>query len=159
MRILVTYFSHTGNTANLAHQIALRLGAEQEPILERHHRSGVSGLIGGAVGAALGAAGRVSLPTLDPAEFDLVVVGTPVWSFGPAPAVSAYIDAQRAKFTRVAWFCTLGHVGARATFARMTRRAGQEPAASVAVTEKELAQDAFGDKLAAFTTALDTAAR
>lgn len=159
MRILVTYFSYTGNTAKLAHQIALRLGAEEEPILERNKTKGVSGLISGALGAALGTASRLASAAHDPADFDLVVIGTPVWSFGPAPAVNGYLDAHAKNCARVAWFCTLGHAGDSATFARMTRRSGKDPVACVSVTEKELGGDAMGTKLDRFTNALNAATR
>ncbi len=159
MRILVTYFSHTGNTAKLAHQIALRLGAKEEPILEHDKTKGVAGILKGALGAALGTTRRLASAEHDPADFDLVVIGTPVWSFGPAPAVNAYLDAHDRGCTRVAWFCTLGHAGDSATFARMTRRGGKEPVACVSVTEKQLGTDAMDTRLEAFTTALNAAMR
>lgn len=159
MRILVTYYSHSGNTAKLAHQIALRLGAEEEPILERNKTKGVRDIISGALGAALGTTSRLASAENDPADFDLVLVGTPVWSFGPAPAVNAYLDAHAKGYARVAWFCTLGHAGDSATFARMTRRSGKQPVACVSVTENELGTDAMDTKLDGFTTALNAATR
>ncbi len=43
MNTLVTHFSHAGHTAALAHQIAMRLGATEGPIVELAGRSGAWG--------------------------------------------------------------------------------------------------------------------
>src|SRR6056297_2143757 len=106
MATLVTYFSHTGHTAALAHQIAMRLGATEDPILERGGRSGTWGTVTGAIGAALGLGSRIAAPGQDPAGFDLVVIGTPVWVASAAPAVNRWIDDHRRAIDKVAVFCT-----------------------------------------------------
>lgn len=87
MNILVTYFSHTGNTADLAHQIAMRSGADEEPILEYDQRTGITGTVTGAIGALMGRPSSVTKPEKEPASYDLVLIGTPVWAAAAPPAI------------------------------------------------------------------------
>jgi len=150
MSTLVTYFSQTGRTAALAHQIAMRLGATEEPILELHDRSGAMGSVSGALGAAVRAGSDIGTPHHEPAGFDMVVIGTPVWAAGAAPAVNRYIDTHRESIDRVAFFCTEGAVGDGLAFRQMERRLGKAPLARLAVTDAELQEGAIDAELARF---------
>lgn len=100
--------------------------------------------------AALGRSSRIATPERIPDGFDLVVIGTPVWSGGAAPAVNRYIDKHRGTIGKAAFFCTEGGAGDGAAFARMERRLGKAPIARLALTEKELNDGAVDDKLAGF---------
>lgn len=150
MNTLVTYFSHGGHTAALAHQIAMRLGATEEPILELGERSGAMGDLRGALGAALRQGSDIATPRHDPAGFDMVVIGTPVWTVGAAPAVNRYIDTHRDAIDRVAFFCTEGAVGDGLAFRQMEHRLGKPPIARLAVTDAEFNDGSINDKLADF---------
>ena len=157
MSTLVTCFSHTGHTAALAHQIAMRLGATEDPILERGGRSGIWGIVTGALAAALGLGSRIAAPERHPAGFDLVVIGTPVWSLGAAPAVNRYIDQHRRAIGKVAFFCTEDGAGGRGALARMERRLGKVPVARLVVTEADLSTRAIDKDLGRFVAEIGAA--
>ena len=108
MTTLVTYYSLTGHTATVADAIAARLDAETDPIVEKTARRGLPSIAAGAMNALLGRSSPIAAPTRDPSEFDLVILGTPVWAAAQAPAVNAYIDRHRAALDRVAFFSTQG---------------------------------------------------
>jgi flavodoxin len=154
MTYLVTYFSRTGNTAALAHQIAMRLGVAEEPILEHGRGDGIWGSLTGAVGAALGRASPVGTPQNDPAGFDLVLIGTPVWAAAVPPAVNGWIDAHRDKCKQVAFFATSGGVGFDRTFSRMRKRIGKAPVAHLAVNADRLNSDETEEALDHFISNL-----
>jgi len=158
MTTLVAYYSLTGHTATVADAIAAHLGAETDAIVEQRARSGLLGAAAGAVSALLGRASAINVPARDPAEFDLVILGTPVWAAAQAPAVNAYIDTHRAALDRVAFFCTQGKAGAAATLARMERRLGQPPLATIEVNEGEIGGETLDNKIEAFLSDLRNAA-
>lgn len=157
MKTLVTYYSHSGHTAALAHQIAMRLGADEEAILERDKRNGMLGLVAGGLGAALGASSGIAKTEHDPADYDLVVLGTPVWTSRAAPAVNAYIDAHRDSMARVAFFCTEGGRGDARAFSRMASRLGRAPVACLAITEDALSSPDTKVRLDRFQTEVSRA--
>jgi len=130
------------------------LGAKAEPIVERSARAGLIGSAVGAVNALLGRKSAIAAPLRDPSEFDLVILGTPVWAGAPAPAVNAYIDRHRDGLDRVAFLCTQGKVGAGGALSRMERRLGHPPLATLVVNEDEIGDSALDEKIEAFLSDL-----
>lgn len=156
MTTLVVYFSQGGHTAAVATAIADRLGATTAVIEEQHARSGALGIMGGAAAALIGRPGTIKATGHDPAGFDLVILGTPVWVGAPAPAVTAYIDRHRHALDRVAFFCTEARSGGAQALARMQRRLGHPPLATLEVAEDALDEAALGQKLDGFLSGLET---
>ncbi len=154
MTTLVASYSLTGHTATVANSIADRLEAKAEPIVEQSARGGLLGIAAGAVSALLGRKSAIAAPLRDPSEFDLVILGTPVWAGAPAPAVNAYIDRHRDALDRVAFLCTQGKVGAAVALTRMERRLGHPPLATLVVNEDEIGDSALDDKIEAFLSDL-----
>ena len=150
MNILVTYFSHTGNTAGVAHQIAMRSGADEEPVLKYDQRTGIMGKVTGAIGALMGRPSSVTEPEKEPTFYDLVLIGTPVWAAAAPPAINAWIDAHREGCKRVAFFATSGGFGENLTFSRMEKRLGKAPIARLAVAEQHLGNADIDEKIDSF---------
>lgn len=158
MATLVTYYSLTGHTATVADAIVEHLGAEADPIVAQSARSGLLGTATGAMNALLGRKSAIAEPAHDPSEFDLVILGTPVWAGAPAPAVNAYIDRHRDALDHVAFFCTQGKFGAAGTLARMERRLGHPPLATIEVNEDEIGGSTLDERIEAFLSDLRDAA-
>lgn len=156
MTTLVVYYSLNHHTATVGDTIADRLGATTSVIEEPRARTGAIGLANGAVGALLGRPGTIKATECDPAAFDLVILGTPVWVGAPPPAVNAYIDAHRTALGRVAFFCTQARSGGAQAFARMERRLGHPPLATLELAEDELGQHELDEKIARFLSDLDS---
>ncbi|MFO7757006.1 MAG: hypothetical protein R6V26_00790 [Roseovarius sp.] len=154
MTALVVHYSHNQHTATVAEIIANRLDATTAVIEETRARDGALGLATGAVMALLGRPSAIKPVGPDPAGFDLVILGTPVWVGAPAPAVNAYIDAHRDALKRVAFFCTEAKSGAAQAFARMERRIGHPPLATLELAEDEIEGPAREEKLEQFLSDL-----
>ena len=88
----------------------------------------------------------------NPAAYELVVIGTPVWFWSLASPVRSWLEKQPLKH-RVAFFCTMGGSGAGRVFATMAGLAGREPVATLALLEKEL-DGPFERKVDAFAARL-----
>jgi menaquinone-dependent protoporphyrinogen IX oxidase len=104
-KLLIVYYSRTGTTAHVARQIADALGADLDVIEDATARDGVVGYVRSALEASL-----YGLPTVrwqrDPADYALVVIGTPVWLGNIASPVRSYLFQQRARLRRVGLFTT-----------------------------------------------------
>ena len=77
---LVVYYSLTGHTRQIAEAIAAALDADLEAIEDTFNRDTVLGRPRSAIEGLLGLSSSISPPKHDLSEYDLVVVGTPVWS-------------------------------------------------------------------------------
>ncbi|MBE7450705.1 MAG: NAD(P)H-dependent oxidoreductase [Kofleriaceae bacterium] len=109
MRTLVVHYSRTGTTRALAHQLADALGADLEELRDPTPRRG----LGGGCAARGMRARRGTLVPLaplrhDPAAFDLVVVGTPIWAGAVSSPVRTFLHHHRSHLRGLACFCTGG---------------------------------------------------
>ena len=78
-RILVVYHSRTGYTRRVALDLARRLGADLDVIRIVQPMHGPVGYAMCALEALLGLAPALRRQGKYPSEYDLVILGTPVW--------------------------------------------------------------------------------
>jgi flavodoxin len=140
MKVLVVFYSRTGHTRALAQRIAAALGADIEEIADRVDRRGVLGYLRSGRDAWLGRRSEIVPPANDPGKFDLVLIGTPVWNMSLSSPARSYLHDQAARLPQVAYFCTLGGSGAARVFRQMQQACGKAPRATLARTERQLAQ-------------------
>lgn len=152
-RTLVVFHSRSGHTRRIGRMLAARVKADIEEIA--FDTAGTDpGYLRCALQAALGSAAAVREGRHDPAEYELVLVGTPVWCWSlPAP-VRGRLAENPLGAAQVAFFCTMGGSGARRVFDQMRHACGKAPRATLALTEAQLeagpraAVDAFATRLA-----------
>ena len=143
-RILVTYYSRTGNTAQLAEEIASTLrnrgaGCELERLRERDiNRSGWIGYLRSGFDAIFQRSTELEPLVRDPAQYDLVIVGTPVWNASISTPARAFLLHERHRLRRVAFFATHGGSGEKRVFSRMREITRQAPVATLVVRERDL---------------------
>jgi flavodoxin len=155
MTVLITYFSYTGNTKRIADAIAEQCQADVERIEEVKLRKGVFGYLTAGRDAWKKRTSEIRRVESDPGNYDLVVVGTPVWAWNLTPAVRAFLAVHGAHIKRVAFFCTQGGSGADGVFKQMAELCGQEPIAALALTEGDVRKNNYAAKVRAFAKALD----
>lgn len=118
MKTLVAYYSKTGNTRRLAEEIAKQLECDIDEIRDKRDWSGLSGWFSSRRSAYRKFMTEIEFKT-DPAEYDLVVIGSPIWSNNVSPAVRTYFTRNITKFNNVAFFLTGKGMGIRKTFNNM----------------------------------------
>jgi len=140
-KVLVAFYSSAGTTRKAGQAIAAALGADFEDIREvkpRHLDVRGPGGLGKFMGILLAGAeagmGR-STPILpsqyNPADYDLVVIGTPIWNARLAGPVRAYIGRHRNQFKSVAFFRTaLDSRPSLRCFRQMEEACGRAPRAA-----------------------------
>ncbi|MBN1274674.1 flavodoxin [Candidatus Woesearchaeota archaeon] len=133
MKALVAYYSRTGNTQKVGRAIAKRLGADADDIIDRTPRKGLIGWLRGGRDALRK---RLTIITTKkrPEDYDLVIIGTPVWAATLAPAARTYLAEHRLR--KVAFFCTYGGKPGR-TFKDM-ESLSEKPLATLGLRQKNL---------------------
>ena len=129
-RVLVVWYSRGGRTAQVGEELARLLGADREPILEGLPREGWSGRWRSRWEALRRRPAPIRPMAHDPADYGLVVVGTPVWHRSPAAPIRRYLIDHGGDIRRVAFFGLAGLPSAAdEAFDEMQRLCRREPVA------------------------------
>lgn len=158
-KVLVAYYSRTGHTKRLARAIATALAADVEELHDPTDRSGLLGFLRSGLEAWAGALVALEHPRHDPADYDAVVVATPVWAMSPSTPVRTYLWHERARLPRVAFVATLGGRGHERAFEQMKALARRSPIATLAVRERDLERGAPADEVERLAAAVRAGAR
>jgi len=106
MKILVAYFSRTGNTKFVAEKIAEQMKAELSEITDRKKRKGILTYLMG--GFASFRKRLTEIEVTKPIEdYDLIIVGSPVWAGKITPAIRTFLVRNDFSNKQVAYFITL----------------------------------------------------
>ncbi len=154
MKTLVLYFSRSGNTRAVARRIADKLNAEIEELTDRTNRRGIFGYLRSGREAFLGLRANLNPIASRLSDFDLVVIGTPVWNMSLSSPIRTFLLDHAAELPRVAFFCTLGGMGRDRVLREMERLAGKAPLSTLVVTEHELEGGDLGRLVDRFVTGI-----
>ncbi len=155
MKSLVVFYSRTGNTKQVGEALAQLLACDSEALVDTKKRSGALGFV--SAGRDAKAKNLTTLADLkhDPALYDLVILGTPIWGGTLSSAMRTYISSNRSKFKHVAFFCTHGGSTNIQLFDEMAALCEQHPVDTLAVSQEEVKKEAYQDKLRQFAYRLD----
>ncbi|MET0388349.1 MAG: flavodoxin [Polyangiales bacterium] len=135
-KILVVCYSRTGSTARVGRAIASALGADFELIQEVENRHGIVGFVLSALESL--AKGLPSIRTQkDPRDYDLVVIGTPVWAASMSAPVRSYLFTHRTQLPQLAFFTLMGGVGADDALRELKLLCQADDAPTYALTQAE----------------------
>lgn len=148
MKILVVSYSRTGTTARLGEKIAQKLAAKTDVIVDKTDRSGIRGWLGGGKDALFRKSTEVKFEK-NPKEYDLVIIGTPVWVGTMTPAIRKYISEN--EFGKVAFFATFAGDISK-TFTEM-EKISRKPIAVLGVKDKELESELIFEQIEEFCAA------
>jgi flavodoxin len=152
-KTLIVYHSRSGYTRRVAQALARRLGADLDEIRIVQPMNGAMGYLMCAIEAIAGLTPALRPLRKDPADYELVVVGTPVWFWSPASPVRSWLMQHGRLRGRVAFFCTMGGSGAARAFAAMTELAGKVPAGTLALADRQIDAGA-DDRIDAFAQSI-----
>ena len=106
-RKLVVFYSLEGSTRRIAAAIAETVGADQlelKPQKEINSQGFMKFVWGGSQVVTKKAPPLLPLEK-NPADYDLLFIGTPVWAFSFAPALNTFFQTVRLNGKKVALFC------------------------------------------------------
>ncbi len=152
--ILVVYYSLSGNTQKVAEAIASACDADIEVIADVKSRSGALGYLRSIREALTKRLVDIQPVNKDPSQYDLLILGTPVWAGNISSPLRSYIEQQKNKFNQVAFFCTQGSSGADKVLQKMTELSAKEPAATLVLNDREIQKQAYDESLQKFVSLL-----
>lgn len=152
--ILVIYYSRSGTTAELADAIARPLGADVERIQDTQKREGFLGFLRSLRDTFRRGSSPIRPLSVDPAAYDLVIIGTPDWGQSVAAPMRTFLAAQKGRLRRVAFFLTDGAADHARVFQTMMELSGAKPVATLAIPHADVVNDRFQEKVDAFLAEL-----
>lgn len=127
MKPLVVFYSRTGTTKKIGEALANLLRCDSEELIDTKKRAGLIGFLRSGRDATTNKLTVLKPLIHDPESYDLVALGTPVWSGMMSSPIRTYITVNKSKFTRVAFFCTQGGTENERLFSDMEALCGQKP--------------------------------
>jgi flavodoxin len=150
-KLLVAYFSKTGNTERVAMDIAWSLDADIDKIQDKKDRKGFCAWWAASTDSIREKSADIEPFGLDPSKYDVVLIGSPVWAWNMTPAVRMYIEQNKSRFKEVAFFITAGSTTAEKVVPIMEGLSGKKAVAYIGFVKKDLKdENIYGGKLAKF---------
>lgn len=154
LKVLVLYYSRSGATRKVAEDLAYLFNADCEEVKLVRDGNGPWAEFRGRLDAALQRPVELK-PTLhDPYLYDLVIVGTPVWSNQMAAGIRQALQTRGSRFHTTAFFGLHDGCGGKACFDQMRELVNQEPLATFEVPEWEFRGEFYQDRLCQFVRLL-----
>lgn len=153
-RTLIVYYSRTGHTKRVAEALADRCQAELERIELQGHRRGVIGAFRASVEAVLGLKPALKASRRNLSDYDLVILGTPVWFWGMSSPMRSWLNEHHRSLSRVALFCTFGGSGHAKALDDMEHLCGRPAVARLSLTERAVMQGELEPEVERFVARL-----
>ena len=114
MKILVVFYSKSGHTKKVAENLAKSLKADMDEIVDLKDRSGIKSCILGGRDGMKGSLTEIKTKK-NPANYDLVILGTPIWAGNSTPAARTYVTKFKNKIKKLVIFVTADNSGPEKT--------------------------------------------
>ena len=150
MKILVIFYSRSGKTKKIAEAISEILKCDNEEIFDIKNREGIVGFLSAGTDANLRRLTAIKEIKNNPSLYDLVIIGTPIWSSNISAPIRTYLFLHKEEFKKVAFFCTRLGSDAEKVFADMKNLSQKIPIALLALTSREVARDQYMQKVKEF---------
>lgn len=113
MKTAIVYYSFEGNCAFAGHILQKLLGADLFEIktVDTKKRRGLAKYFWGGRQVIMGKKPFLQPLAVDPAPYDLIILGTPVWAGSPAPAMVSFLDKTMLSGKTLALYCC--HAGGK----------------------------------------------
>lgn len=150
MKTLVVFYSRTGITKKVAQRITERLDTDLEELIDLQDRSGVIGYLKSGRDAISKKFSDIAPIQKNPADYDLVIVGTPTWANNMACALRNYLIQTKGQIKNIACFATQSGNSANKAVTNMAELSGLKSIADLVLTSKEVIKDDYQEKLLKF---------
>jgi flavodoxin len=154
MKALVVFYSRTGATKQVAEALAESLNCDSEELIDTKKRGGPLRFLSAGKDAKAKKLTKLKDIKRDPALYDLVILGTPIWAGTLSSAARTYVANNKSKFKRVAFFCTHGGGESQQLFAEMEALCERRPVSILALQEKEVKTGTYQGKIRQFVDGL-----
>ena len=119
MKALIVYFTRSGNSEKVVNKIQESLKGDIELIKEPVSRKGIIGWLKSGSGNSKREVAEIKEPQYDPAEYDLVILASPIWAGTVSSPMRSYMIKNRSKLERTAVFLTNDSGSVEAAFSEI----------------------------------------
>ena len=155
MKVLIAYYSRTGNNEKLVNELQAKLECDVEKIVDTVDRKGVWGWLKGGYQASRKKMSRIEPTKKDPSEYGLVIIAYPLWAGRMPPPTRTYVSENKNKFNRVALMSVSGRgKGNGGAVPDFEAAVGKEPSAILMLTQLELRRGRYEEKLQEFSESI-----
>ncbi len=137
MNGLIIFFSRTGRTRRVAEAIQEVTGFDLEEIKEKVGRGGALGYLKSGMESTRRMIPQIIPLKHDPAQYDIVVLGTPIWASNMSSPIRAFTTENKNKINNIALFCTGDGVEPKKVFISISELMGKEPTATFGLIGSE----------------------
>ena len=156
MQILVVFYSRSGKTKKIAKKLSEKLKCDMEEIFDTKNRNGITGFLSAGTDANLKRLTVLKEVKKNPFLYDLIIIGSPVWSSNISTPIRTYIYLYKKEFKNVAFFCNRLGSDALKIFSDMENICQKKPVALLELTSREIARDLYTAKLKEFIEKIKT---
>lgn len=149
MKTLVVYYSKQNHTRKVAEEIRNGLNCDIEELVDTQERKGILWYSRAYIDAIKEKSTILEELKNDPSDYDLVIIGTPVWRWISTP-IRAYLTQNNDKLNDVAFFSTSGFGRYKSTFRVMRELSGKTPLAEIDIMRKDFNKGSYKSKVAEF---------
>lgn len=148
MKTLVVFYSRTGNNKKIADLIKEKIGGDIEEIIDLKNRKGLIGWIRSGMDASLKRETKIKDMVSDPENYDMIIVGTPVWAGSITPALLTYLNRNKDKIKDYALFSVSGFGEKNRKISAVIKSIlKKEPKAVLFISDKELKKKLYSNQL------------
>lgn len=138
MKILISYYSRTGNTEKIANLLKNKLNCDIEAIDDLGKHSGAIGWIKGGYEASRNKKAAIASVKKNPKDYDLVIIGSPVWASKLASPMTTYVKKYNNSFKEIACFATCNAQGQEGTFKQLEEITSKKLKAEMSFNKKTI---------------------
>ena len=104
MKVLIAYFTRSGNTERVVKKIHESVGGDVELLNESVDRKGIIGWLKTGSSNSKREVGQIGETQYDPLDYDFVILASPIWAGTMSSPMRGYITKNREKLSRTAVF-------------------------------------------------------
>jgi len=125
--------------------------ADIDEVIDKKDRSGAIGYMTAGKDAMRNKLTEIEYKH-DPKDYELILIGGPVWAWTVTPAIRTYLDknVDSLKMKKVAFFATQGSSGAEGKFQVMENILGIKPFNTMIINGKDFKNDEYEKKVEDF---------
>ena len=138
MKTLLVYYSRTNVTKKIAEMIQKEINCDIEEITDNDKYAGKIGFMKGGMNASMGRTSKINPISKNPADYDLIIIGTPVWASNIATPVYTYLKKYEQDIKNVASFCTCMNSGFEKTLENISKVTGKEQISTMFLTSEDI---------------------
>jgi len=150
MKTLIVYYTRTNFTKKIAEELAQKLGADLEELIDLKNRQGAFGFVIAGKDATTKKLTEIMPINKNLRDYDLVIIGTPVWAGTMSAAMRTFLVHHQDSLKKIACFATQGGKNEQKVFGEIDKIINEKLLAKTFFVTAEIAQNKCAEKIEEF---------